>query len=126
MSQERTEMIGTRNLSITQKLAHYALTEAELLFENEFVKKIAEQSFTDCIECMLIGSKEITAKHAIDYAKETLRRPVCGIVGDSRLRFSPCDAAMINSIEAHVFDYDDMSEAIGGHPGVTIVPVIRP
>ena len=40
------------------------------------------------------------------------------------LRGSILDAALINGTAAHAIDYDDMAEAMGGHPSVPVVPVL--
>src|SRR5438270_2016840 len=47
----------------------------------------------------------------------------CLIFGSDR-RASPLDAALINGTAAHVLDFDDVSNSLGGHPSAPILPAI--
>lgn len=47
----------------------------------------------------------------------------CLIFGSGR-RTGPLDAALINGTAAHALDFDDVSNSLGGHPSVPILPAL--
>jgi 2-methylcitrate dehydratase PrpD len=47
----------------------------------------------------------------------------CTIVGQS-CRAGPVNAALINGAASHALDYDDVAEALHGHPSVPVVPAV--
>jgi 2-methylcitrate dehydratase PrpD len=47
----------------------------------------------------------------------------CLIFGTNR-RASALDAALINGTASHALDFDDVSESLGGHPSVPILPAL--
>lgn len=52
-----------------------------------------------------------------------------GGIGEARLigrreRVSPANAALINGAASHALDFDDVNSRMGGHPSVTVLPVV--
>ncbi len=87
------------------------------------VREAAKLCFTDCVGCMVAGSREPAATIALRHAEETGGRPEASVVGRG-VRTSGALAAMVNGISAHVLDYDDVSASMTGHPSVTVVPAV--
>lgn len=86
-------------------------------------KRIAISGIIDTIGVTLLGSTEPVLS--------VLQKSLIGdatsgnalIFGGNR-RSSVLEAAFINGTASHAADYDDMAHAMGGHPSVTLVPVI--
>ncbi len=85
--------------------------------------RMAMLAITDTVGVTLAGSAEPAVailRHAlVDHASAG---PAL-ILGDRR-RIGVLDAALLNGTASHAIDYDDMAEAMGGHPSVPIVPVV--
>ncbi|MEJ8848853.1 MmgE/PrpD family protein, partial [Variovorax rhizosphaerae] len=82
----------------------------------------ASVAITDTVGCALAGATEPcttllfgTAINDEPAGKSTL--------WGSKARASMLDAAMFNGTAAHAIDFDDMAEAMGGHPSVPVLPV---
>ncbi|MDW5442361.1 MmgE/PrpD family protein [Polaromonas sp. SM01] len=86
-------------------------------------KRIAISGIIDTIGVTLLGATEPVVS--------VLQRALAGdvtsgnalVFGGTR-RAGVLEAAFINGTASHAADYDDMAHAMGGHPSVTLVPVI--
>ncbi len=83
---------------------------------------MASIAITDTVGCALAGATEPCAALLLGTAIE--EKPV----GKARLwgsavSGSVLDAALFNGTAAHAIDFDDMAEAMGGHPSVPVLPV---
>lgn len=86
-------------------------------------KRVAISCIIDTIGVTLLGATEPVVS--------TLQKAMIGdvtagkalIFGGNR-RAGVLEAAFINGTASHAADYDDMAHAMGGHPSVTLVPVI--
>ncbi len=87
----------------------------------------AKQVAIDCI----IDTIGVTLLGATEPVVTVLQKSLVGdvtqgkalVFGGSR-RAGVLEAAFINGTASHAADYDDMAHAMGGHPSVTLVPVI--
>ncbi len=79
----------------------------------------------DYVACVIAGSLEpesrLTRKVVLQKAKH--QTGSCSIFGTS-LKTYPDDAALTNGIQAHVLDYDDVSQTMYGHPSASILPAV--
>jgi 2-methylcitrate dehydratase PrpD len=97
---------------------------------SEYVTNIEYKELpTDVIdktkECMLdfigvaaIGSRSKIGQILIDVMKEFNEKSLATIIG-TNLRVSPPSAALVNSVMAHAYEFDDVTP---GHPGCIIIP----
>lgn len=79
----------------------------------------------------IIDTLGVTLLGATEPLVEVLHKTLAGSLADgpasvfgSRQRIGVLDAALINGSAAHAADYDDMARHMGGHPSVTLVPVV--
>lgn len=109
-------------MTITEKLADYALS-----FDRETIssqtRAIANKNIRDIIGCMLAGSKERSVKMA-----EDLYLRICGtgefqVIGAPGYKTDLLHAAMLNAMEAHVRDFDDIVVSLEGHATISMFPV---
>lgn len=87
------------------------------------VKRLATLGIIDTIGVTLLGSTE----PVVQVLEQTLTHDMASgkalVIGGHR-RVGVLDAALINGTASHAADYDDMARSMGGHPSVTLVPVI--
>lgn len=79
----------------------------------------------------IIDTVGVTLLGATEAVTRVLQRALTGEIAPgpallfgSEQRVATLDAAMINGTAAHAADYDDMARHMGGHPSVTLVPVL--
>ena len=87
------------------------------------VRQLATLGIIDTIGVTLLGATEPVVS--------VLRKTIADDIADGpslafggQRRIGVLDAALINGTASHAADYDDMAHAMGGHPSVTLVPVI--
>ncbi|OWT64024.1 MmgE/PrpD family protein [Candidimonas nitroreducens] len=106
-----------------------ALTLAEKLAEIRIdnisprALKVARAGIIDTIGVTLLGSLEpptVVLKKALAGGIS----PGEALMFGTDRRVGMLDAALVNGTASHAADYDDMAHAMGGHPSVTLVPVI--
>ncbi|WP_428390921.1 MmgE/PrpD family protein [Lichenicoccus sp.] len=79
----------------------------------------------------IIDTVGVTLAGSVEPAVTILRKTLVNhasvgpalIFGDRR-RIGILEAALVNGTASHAIDYDDMAEAMGGHPSVPVVPVV--
>lgn len=86
-------------------------------------KQVAIDGIIDTVGVTLLGATEpvIFVLQKSLAGSETQGNAL--VFGGSR-RAGLLEAAFINGTASHAADYDDMAHAMGGHPSVTLVPVI--
>ena len=86
-------------------------------------KQVAINCIIDTIGVTLLGATE----PVVSVLQSALAGDVTSgnalVFGGNR-RAGVLEAAFINGTASHAVDYDDMAQAMGGHPSVTLVPVI--
>lgn len=87
------------------------------------VRKIATLGIIDTIGVTLLGATE----RVVGVLEKTIADDIAmgpSLAFGGQRRVGVLDAALINGTASHAADYDDMAHAMGGHPSVTLVPVI--
>ena len=86
-------------------------------------KRVAVSGIIDTIGVTLLGATEPVVS--------VLQKALMGdatsgnaLVFGGKRRAGVLEAAFVNGTAAHAADYDDMARSMGGHPSVTLVPVI--
>lgn len=77
----------------------------------------------DTIGVTLLGATEPVVS-VLQNALKTERTNGNALVFGGNRRAGVQEAAFVNGTASHAADYDDMAHAMGGHPSVTLVPVI--
>lgn len=86
------------------------------------VARLARQCFLDWAGITMAGSNEelvAILERVLDEGGDS-NKPRATFVGDGR-QLSPMDAALLNGAASHALDYDDVNNAMMGHPTVPIV-----
>lgn len=83
--------------------------------------EIAKTGFADCFGVMVAGASE-PATSLVDREMSGADGKALAALIPSGQRRNVEDAALVNSVAAHVLDYDDV--ALGGHPSAILVPAI--
>ena len=107
-------------MSISQTLARFvAATDRAALGEREVTA--AKEAISDCIGCMVAGSRTEVGEIVRRVAQATSPDGSATVVGSER-RIGPQAAALANGAAAHALDYDDILWTLYGHPSVAILP----
>ncbi len=109
-------------MKATQKLASFA-AGLEPVDLPDSVREQARRAFLDTLAVTLAGMPEDCSRLVADYARSLESRPEATIVG-SNLRTAAPEAALVNGTAAHALDFDDVSEAMMGHPSAPLVPAV--
>ena len=109
--------------SPTHKLARFAVRGGDF---PALARQRAVDAITDCVGCMLAGSREDLAAPLLGVlpthaAPSPDARAV--VVGTGRYA-APADAALFNGAAAHALDYDDTNHPAYAHPSAVIVPAL--
>ena len=83
----------------------------------------ARVGILDLVGVALAGANE----EATRIVRELVLRGAAGgpaVVFGRDLRINALDAALVNGIAAHVLDFDDCSNTMGGHPSASILPAL--
>jgi 2-methylcitrate dehydratase PrpD len=83
----------------------------------------AKIAILDTVGVTLAGSCEEAPKIAERALGADVSNGPCLIFGSER-RTTSLSAALINGVAAHVLDFDDSSDTLGGHPSVPILPAL--
>lgn len=109
--------------TIVDRLVQFALDDHA--FPN-LARTRAVDAITDCIGCMLAGSRENLAKpllkilNSVDSNQEQFPALMLG----TRRYACPADAALYNGAIAHALDYDDTNHPAYAHPSAVLVPAL--
>ncbi len=108
------------SVPVTRAVANIAssLTYSELPAD---VVYLAKQCFLDWLGVTLAGSREPLTQILRDEVTEQGGHPQATLVGTTD-RVSIQQAALVNGAASHALDYDDVHQAMSGHPTVPVVP----
>jgi 2-methylcitrate dehydratase PrpD len=81
----------------------------------------AKVAILDTVGVTVAGSAEPLSKIVKEVLNEEGGRPECTVLGLST-KTSALNAAWANGVLSHALDYDDMSNTLGGHPSVPVLP----
>ncbi len=87
------------------------------------VTELARQCVLDWFGVTLAGSREDAAAIVADELSADAGSGRATVVGRS-LAVTPRDAALVNGTASHALDYDDVNQAMFGHPTVPILPAL--
>jgi len=86
-------------------------------------RTVAAQALLDYLGVTLAGANEPLTRILLEQAEAEGGRPQATVIGSSR-RASVRQAALINGAAGHAHDYDDVHDAMTGHPTVPIAPAV--
>lgn len=87
------------------------------------VREQVRRAFLDTLGVALAGAREPCARVTASYAGKLSATPEATLFGFGA-RTAATEAALVNGTAAHALDYDDVSEAMMGHPSAPLVPAI--
>ncbi|MBW7848748.1 MAG: MmgE/PrpD family protein [Bacteroidales bacterium] len=114
--------MGSESTSVTSTLIGIAHECLEVPFPDR-VLTVAKQCILDWFGCALAGSREPLSHILRAEAATESAAPRASFIGFD-MRGSPRWAALINGAAGHALDYDDVNEAMSGHPTAAILPAI--
>ncbi|MFQ5933470.1 MAG: MmgE/PrpD family protein, partial [Dehalococcoidia bacterium] len=83
----------------------------------------AKRAILDTLGVALAGSREEPSRIVLEFVQERGGRATASIVG-AGLRTDCLSAALVNGTMAHALDYDDVNDAMMGHPSAPLVPAV--
>lgn len=86
-------------------------------------RTVAAQAMLDFLGVTLAGAGEPLTRILVEQAEAEGGRPQATVIGGS-LRVSVRQAALINGAAGHAHDYDDVHDAMTGHPTVPVAPAV--
>ena len=86
------------------------------------VKDKAKRNFLDLFGCMIAGSIEANSQKMNEYIERFGGRPESSVFSAGFRKADMRTAALINTMSAHMCDFDDMSTTLNGHPSAVIAP----
>lgn len=104
---------------LTDYILNYSLEQTPV--------KIQEQAtlhILDTIGVMQAGIGEPSWQHVLDFVRQFGGHGNSVLFGTQGSYAAPADAAMVNAIAAHTLDFDDMTPAFFGHPGIAAIPAM--
>ena len=107
-------------MDITSSIGQYLATATIEDFPPDAVEA-ARGAITDCLACMLAGSREDLADILHRYVAAEGSAPVATVVGRG-FRTSAANAALVNGAMAHALDYDDITQITKTHPTAVLLP----
>jgi len=107
---------------VTAEIARRASALAWHELPDDLVER-TKQCLLDWFAVTIAGAQEELTDILIREAIEDGAAGPATLVGRSE-KVLPSTAALINGAASHALDYDDVNFAMGGHPTVTVVPVL--
>jgi len=86
-------------------------------------RTVASQALLDFLGVTLAGASEPLTRILLEQAEAEGGRPQATVIGNA-LRTSVRQAALINGAAGHAHDYDDVHDAMTGHPTVPVAPAV--
>lgn len=109
--------------TIVDQLIEFALVDHAF---PQLARTRAVDAITDCIGCMLAGSRENLAKPLLKIlnSDDSSKGRLSALMLGSRRYACPADAALYNGAIAHALDYDDTNHPAYAHPSAVLVPAL--
>lgn len=104
--------------SLTRRAAEFAVNLKYDLIPDEVIK-IVKYSFVDTLSVGILGSEEPVFIKARKYVNEDPTRGSSFVFGSGH-NYKLEDSALLNGIACHALDYDDVHEAMHGHPSAVL------
>lgn len=107
--------------SPTRQLAAFAVGSGDF---PALARQRAVDAITDCIGCILAGTREALAQpllRVLPTFEARTSSASAAVIGTSR-HAAPADAALFNGAAAHALDYDDTNHPAYAHPSAVLVP----
>ena len=108
-------------MTIIEKLSQYALWFMDADIQEGALKE-AKKHIIDTLGCIISGSTDPMIESICRYAEQLNSAPTAAILAPKSIYTDMKTAAFVNSISAHLRDYDDMSSTMNGHPSVIALP----
>jgi 2-methylcitrate dehydratase PrpD len=107
---------------LTEKIAGFV---ADTRFEDipERCIEIAERQIIDYVGVNIAGSVDRSSEILREFVLENGTRGECTILGTSTKVSAGC-AALVNGMQSHCLDYDDVNQSMYGHPTTAILPAL--
>lgn len=109
-------------MTIAEQIASF-LKRTKLKDIPEEACTLAKEVILDCLGVAVCGFREPASQLIIKYISSLGCRPQATIIAQG-LQTACGEAALANATMAHALDYDDISDTIGGHPSVVILPAV--
>jgi 2-methylcitrate dehydratase PrpD len=103
---------------LCELLAQYATGGADKV--EQFALELAARSITDTVGVALAGVRT----PAVECLRAVVEPSTGACWSVDRQRCDPWRAAMINGAAAHALDFDDVDDALIGHPSAVLVPTV--
>jgi 2-methylcitrate dehydratase PrpD len=85
--------------------------------------RAAKNALLDTLGVTLAGSREPAAAIIRDVLTADARTGNSAVIGTTH-QANPLDAALMNGTAAHALDFDDVSDAMGGHPSAPVLAAL--
>jgi 2-methylcitrate dehydratase PrpD len=110
-------------VSLARALARFACNARDDDFPGR-AREMAVDAITDCIGCMLAGSREPVAA-IVTRTLASIDEPNRGVaLLGTPARASVTDSALYHGSAAHALDYDDTNHPAYAHPSAVVVPAM--
>lgn len=108
--------------STARRIAEFVVMAPRTFHQNASIRAAVEASVVDTISVAL-AARTHPSHHSLERLAATL--PDGPALGWSLNRgFQPQDAALVNSIAAHLLDFDDVTAPLRGHPSTVLLPAL--
>ncbi len=87
------------------------------------VCQTAKDAILDCLGVAVAGAREPASVLIAEYVLALGGAHEATIIAKG-MKTAPTEAALANATIAHILDFDDVSDSIGGHPTAVILPAI--
>jgi 2-methylcitrate dehydratase PrpD len=109
-------------MSTTSHIARF-VAETRLESVPKACIDIAKNQVIDFVGVTIAGSLEPSVSMALEVLKEMGSKGHCTAIAQ-RPGLSPDAAALVNGIQSHTLDFDDVNETLYGHPTVAVLPAV--
>jgi 2-methylcitrate dehydratase PrpD len=113
---------GTETANVTETLAQY-LVAAKFEDLPADIRQEAARSLLNWIGVAVGGSRHQAVEIALATVALFAGPPQAGVLGRKE-RLDIMNAALLNGISSHVFDFDDTDLTTAVHPSAPVVPVL--
>lgn len=115
-------MTNKNTHTVARALAEYLAT-IRLDNVSARARQVALDGILDTVGVTLLGATEPVLSVLASTLAGDVTQGKALVFGGAR-RAGVLEAAFFNGTASHAADYDDMAHAVGGHPSVTLVPVV--
>lgn len=106
--------------AVTERIADF-LTGFACHRPDDTTMTTVARAFLDTVAVAVAAREEPAARIVKEYLADRHAARTASVWG-SDLQLAPEDVALVNAVQAHVLDYDDVTPPMRGHPSVTLLP----